>query len=58
MANVTKYVGDRRIGLVTNPSAVDSRLRSTLDLLAPTGQLSAFMVWSMECVAMFKLAKR
>ena len=41
MANVTKYVGDRRIGLVTNPSAVDSRLRSTLDLLAPTGQLSA-----------------
>lgn len=41
VANLTKYVGNKRIGLVTNPSAVDSRLRSTLDLLAPTGQVTA-----------------
>lgn len=41
LSNLTKYVGDKKIGLITNPSAVDSRLRSTLDLLAPTGQVSA-----------------
>lgn len=35
------YVGKKRIGLVTNPSAVDSNLCSTLDRLAPTGQLTA-----------------
>lgn len=30
-----------RIGLVTNPSATDSKLRSTLDLLVKTGQVVA-----------------
>lgn len=41
VANVSTYVGKMRIGLVTNPSAVDSKLSSTLDLLAKTGQVSA-----------------
>lgn len=41
LANLHKYVGKMRIGLVTNPSAVDHRLRSTLDLLTKTGKVSA-----------------
>lgn len=41
LANLHKYVGTKRIGLITNPSAVDSRLRSTLDLLTRTNQVSA-----------------
>jgi len=41
LANLDHYVGRMRIGLVANPSAVDSRLRSTLDLLTATGRVSA-----------------
>jgi uncharacterized protein YbbC (DUF1343 family) len=41
LASLDDYVGKMRIGLVTNPSAVDSGLRSTLDLLTETGKVSA-----------------
>lgn len=39
-AHLTDYVGKKKMGLITNPSAVDSRLRSTLELLTKTGQVS------------------
>lgn len=41
MSNLNNYVGKKRIGLVTNPSAVDRRLRSSLDLVTQTGQVNA-----------------
>lgn len=40
-ANLDKYVGKKRLGLITNPSGVDRNLTSTVDRLYATGQLSA-----------------
>ena len=39
--NLAKYVGRKRLGLITNPSGVDQRLRTTSDLLQAAGQLVA-----------------
>lgn len=41
VANLDNYVGNKRIGLITNPSAVDTRLKSTLELVTSTGKTSA-----------------
>ena len=43
-ANLDKYAdpgSTRRLGLITNPSGVDSKLRSTIDRLHETGRLAA-----------------
>ncbi len=41
LANLADYVGEKKIGLITNHSAVDSRLRSGLKLLTKTGKVGA-----------------
>ncbi|MCK9525073.1 MAG: DUF1343 domain-containing protein [Limnochordia bacterium] len=40
-ANLPKYAGTSRLGLITNPSGVDSKLTSTIDRLHETGRLVA-----------------
>lgn len=40
LSKLDNYIGKMRMGLVTNPSAVDGRLRSSLDLLTSTGRVS------------------
>ena len=44
----------KRVGLVTNPSGIDSRLRSTVDILfeAPEVELVALFGLSTGCAAM------
>ncbi|NLJ75250.1 MAG: DUF1343 domain-containing protein [Firmicutes bacterium] len=39
--NLSYYIGTRQIGLITNPSAVNSNLESTLNLLTQTNQVRA-----------------
>jgi uncharacterized protein YbbC (DUF1343 family) len=39
--HLSQYVGTKRIGLITNPSAVSSKLESTLNILTSTNQVSA-----------------
>src|SRR5690554_4173867 len=40
-ANLDEFVGEQRLGLITNPSGVDARLVSTIDRLHKTSQLVA-----------------
>ena len=40
MKNLSQYVGTKRIGLITNPSAVNSKLESTLNILTSTNLVS------------------